>query len=190
MSIERNPRDADPSGEKKRTLEEGCRAQSGARPTLLRRPARTLWGFVALLLALLVPATVALTLAAAWLLFPGVRGPAAMPPPGRGAAPARDKVQEMAVLAGEWKVTFPNDYVRVYTIELDGKVAHTSGDGKSWKGRITRKDGMLVLYFEGGSAIERLTLGVDGRLLSEYWDPKADFPDKNAHLIGIGVRQK
>jgi hypothetical protein len=97
---------------------------------------------------------------------------------------------QIAVLAGEWKVTFPNDYVRVYKIETDGKVSHTSADSKSWKGQITRKDGMLVLYFEGGTAIERLTLGVDGRLFSEYWDPKADFPDKSAHLIGVGIRQK
>jgi hypothetical protein len=108
-------------------------------------------------------------------------------------APARTQEKtdnQIAVLAGEWKVTFSKDYVRVYTIETDGKVAHTNGDGQLWKGQITRKDGMLLLAFEGGSAIERLTLGVDGRLFSEYWDPKADFPDKNAHLIGIGVRQK
>jgi hypothetical protein len=107
------------------------------------------------------------------------------------SARAEEKTDnQIAVLAGEWKVTFRKDYVRVYTIETDGKVAHTSGDGKLWKGQITRKDGTLLLYFDGGSAIERLTLGVDGRLFSEYWDPKADFPDKDAHLIGIGVRQK
>ena len=108
-------------------------------------------------------------------------------------APARTEGKidnQIAVLAGEWKVTFPKDFVRVYNIETDGKVSHTSGDGKLWKGQITRKDGMLVLYFEGGSAIERLRLGVDGRLFCEYWDPKADFPDKPAHKIGIGVRQK
>jgi hypothetical protein len=106
-------------------------------------------------------------------------------------AHAREKKDnQIAVLAGEWKVTFPRDYVRVYNIETDGTVSHTSADGKPWRGKITRKDGMMVLYFEGGSAIERLRLGVDGRLFAEYWDPKADFPDKDAHLIGIGVRQK
>jgi hypothetical protein len=110
-------------------------------------------------------------------------------------APALARPQEkidnqIAVLAGEWKVTFPKDFIRVYTIETDGKVSHTSADGKLWKGQITRKDGMLLLYFEGGSAIERLTLGADGRLFSEYWDPKADFPDRTAHLVGIGARQK
>jgi hypothetical protein len=106
-------------------------------------------------------------------------------------AHAQDKTDnQIAVLAGEWKVTFPNEFVRVYAIDRDGKVAHSSADGKSWKGQITRKDGTLMLFFDGGSAIERLTLGVDGRLFSEYWDPKADFPDKNAHLIGIGIRQK
>jgi hypothetical protein len=109
-------------------------------------------------------------------------------------APARTQEKtdnQIAVLAGEWRVTFPKDNVRVYTIGTDGRVSFIgAGDGRSWKGQITRKDTMLVLYFEGGSAIERLTLGVDGRLFSEYWDPKADFPDKNAHVIGIGVRQK
>ena len=97
---------------------------------------------------------------------------------------------QIAVLAGEWKVAFPKYCVRVYNIETNGMVSHTSADGKFWKGQITRKDGMLVLYFEGGTAIERLTLGVDGRLFSEYWNPKADFPNKDAHNIGIGVRQK
>jgi hypothetical protein len=106
------------------------------------------------------------------------------------AYPQEKTDNQIAVLAGEWKVTFPKDYVRVYKIETDGKVAHTSADGKSWKGKITRKDGLLVLYFEEGTAIERLTLGVDGRLFSEYWDPKEDFPAKDAHQIGIGVRQK
>jgi hypothetical protein len=97
---------------------------------------------------------------------------------------------QVAVLAGEWNVTFPGGYVRVYKMEKDGTVSHTAADGRPWKGKVTWKDGMLVLYFEGGSAIERLRLGVDGRLFCEYWDPKADFPDKPAHKIGIGVRQK
>jgi hypothetical protein len=108
-------------------------------------------------------------------------------------APARTEEKtdnQIAVLAGEWKVTFPKDYVRIYKMETDGNVSHISADGKSWKGKVTRKDGMLVLYFEDGTAIERLTLGVDGRLFSEYWDPKEDFPSKDAHIIGIGVRQK
>ena len=38
--------------------------------------------------------------------------------------------------------------------------------------------------------LERLTPGTDGRLFSEYWEPKADFPEKNAHMIGVGSRQK
>jgi hypothetical protein len=97
---------------------------------------------------------------------------------------------QIAVLAGEWKVTFPRGFIRVYKIATDGKVSHTAADGKLWKGQVTRKDGMLVLSFEGGTAIERLRLGVDGRLLSEYWDPRRDFPAKSPHQIGIGVRQK
>jgi hypothetical protein len=79
MSLERNPRpgSADPPGETKGIPEEAFRALAAARPTPppalaaptieqahLRRLTRTPWGFVALLIALLVPATVALTLAA------------------------------------------------------------------------------------------------------------------------------
>jgi hypothetical protein len=76
------------------------------------------------------------------------------------------------------------------TFALSGRLSHAVADGKAWKGKITRKDGMLVLYFEERTPIERLTLGVDGRLSSEYWDPKEDFPTKDAHQIGIGVRQQ
>ena len=38
--------------------------------------------------------------------------------------------------------------------------------------------------------LERLTLGTDGRLFIEHYDPKEDFPDKKAAHIGIGTRQK
>ena len=91
MTVERyaRPGEADPLGETKWTLAEAFQAPPAARPTPpavaapliepapLRRRARTPWGFVALLMALLVPATVALMLAVEWLLFPGIRGPAA-----------------------------------------------------------------------------------------------------------------
>jgi hypothetical protein len=35
---------------------------------------------------------------------------------------------QIAVLASEWKVTFPKDFFRVYKIETDRKVSHTMGE--------------------------------------------------------------
>ncbi len=91
MTIERyaRPGHADPLGETKWTPAEAFQAPGAARPTPpaaaapaiepapLRRLTRTPRRFVALLTALLAAATVALTLAVGWLLFRGVRGPAA-----------------------------------------------------------------------------------------------------------------
>jgi hypothetical protein len=105
-----------------------------------------------------------------------------------GDRPADDKEDnQIAVLAGEWKVAYTNDAVRVYAIEKDGKV---SFDEEKLKGRIKRSGGVLLLAFEGDDKLERLTLGVDGRLFVEHYDPKANYPDKKASWIGIGTRQK
>jgi len=105
-------------------------------------------------------------------------------PPGR----AEDKVDtQISVLAGEWKITYTNDAVRVYTIETSGKVSFAE---EKLQGQIKRKDGALLLTFEGDNRLERLTLGTDGRLFVEHYDPKDDFPDKKAAHIGIGTRQK
>jgi hypothetical protein len=92
----------------------------------------------------------------------------------------------IAVLAGEWKITYSHDAVRVYTIEKDGKVTF---DEEKLKGQIRRKDGILLLEFEGDNKLERLTLGGDGRLFVEHFDPKANWPDGKP-LIGIGTRQQ
>ncbi|HEX5270813.1 MAG TPA: hypothetical protein VFW33_10015 [Gemmataceae bacterium] len=58
------------------------------------------------------------------------------------------------------------------------------------KGQIKRKGLALLLEFEGDDRLERLTLGTDGRLFVEHYNPKGDFPDGKAKHIGIGVRQK
>jgi hypothetical protein len=107
-----------------------------------------------------------------------------------GLLPARaeDKADtQITVLAGEWKITYTNDAVRVYTIDTSGKVSFAE---EKLQGQIKRKDGALLLTFEGDNKVERLTLGTDGRLFVEHYDPKDDFPDKKAAHIGIGTRQK
>src|SRR5947209_8154780 len=81
-----------------------------------------------------------------------------------GAVRAQDKSDtQIAILTGEWKITFTNGAVRVYTIEKDGKMSGTADEAKL-KGQIKRQGAMLLLTFEGGDDLERLTLGTDGRL--------------------------
>jgi hypothetical protein len=94
---------------------------------------------------------------------------------------------QIAVLAGEWKVTYTNDAVRVYAIDKDGTVVF---DEEKLKGQIKRKGASLLLEFDKDDRLERLTLGTDGRLFVEHWNPKADFPDAKPKHMGIGVRQK
>ena len=95
----------------------------------------------------------------------------------------------IGVLAGEWRITYTNDAVRNYVVETDGKVAATA-DEEKLKGQIARKDGVLLLTFEGDGKLERLTLGSDGRLFVEHYNPKENYPDGKASCLGIGVRQK
>ncbi len=96
---------------------------------------------------------------------------------------------QIGVLAGEWKVEYTHGAVRNYAIEKDGKVAGTADDEKL-TGQISRKEGILFLIFEGDGKLERLTLGSDGRLFVEHYNPKENYPDGKASHIGIGVRQK
>jgi hypothetical protein len=93
----------------------------------------------------------------------------------------------IGVLAGEWKITYTHDAVRVYAIEMDGRVSFAE---ENLKGQIRRKGAMLLLVFEGDDRLERLTLGTDGRLFVEHYNPKGDFPEGKAKHVGIGVRQK
>jgi hypothetical protein len=95
----------------------------------------------------------------------------------------------ISVLAGEWQIDYTYGAVRTYVVEPDGKVSGTAEEEKL-KGRITRKDGTLILIMEGDGKLERLTLGTDGRLFVEHYGNAADYPEKRATHIGIGVRQK
>jgi hypothetical protein len=48
---------------------------------------------------------------------------------------------------------------------------------------------VLVLVLDGDGKLERLTLGTDGRLFVEHYDPVTEFPAHPPTCVGIGVRQ-
>jgi hypothetical protein len=56
-------------------------------------------------------------------------------------------------------------------------------------GRIVRASGTLLLEQERDAKMERLTLGVDGRLFVEHWRHTSHFPDGSI-VFGIGIRQQ
>lgn len=95
----------------------------------------------------------------------------------------------ISVLAGEWKIDYIHGAVRTYIVDTDGKVSGTA-DEERLKGQVTRKDGVLLLVMEGDGKLERLTLGVDGRLFVEHYRREADYPEQKASHVGIGVREK
>lgn len=101
----------------------------------------------------------------------------------RGEQKAEAKA--IAALSGEWEIRYSNKVVRRYTIEPNGNVV--------WDdhrlGHIKRTDGKLLLTQKRDQKVERLTLGVDGRLFVEHWSHTSRFPD-GAFLFGIGIRQK
>ena len=57
-------------------------------------------------------------------------------------------------------------------------------------GRISRKSEALLLMFGGDPKVERLTMGMDGRLFIEHYQQQADLVGKKLEIMGIGVRQK
>ncbi len=106
------------------------------------------------------------------------------------SANAQEKVDnQIAVLAGEWKITYTNDTGRVYVIDKDGKVLFDE-EKAGWKGQIKRQEAALLLEFEGDNRLERLTLGTDGRLFLEHYYTSEFLDGKKPRHIGIGVRQK
>lgn len=107
-----------------------------------------------------------------------------------GLAPGQVKGDAgISVLAGEWKIDYTHGAVRTYVVETDGKVTGTA-DEEKLKGQITRENGVLLLVMGDDGKLERLTLGVDGRLFVEHYGTKADYPEQKASHIGIGTRQK
>lgn len=96
-------------------------------------------------------------------------------------------VPAVADLAGEWKIAYTNNYVRLYVIDEDGKVKF---DAEGITGQIKPGEAALLVEFDQNDQLERLTLRSDGQLFVEHYNPKADYPDKKPTTTGIGVRQK
>lgn len=98
------------------------------------------------------------------------------------AAPAlKDK---SPIPAGTWTVTYhPNRAVRVYTVTADGEVTLADFGGK---GKLAVKDREIILDLSDGK-LERWTLGRDGRLFVEHFNPKASYPDSPPDQLGIGT---
>lgn len=98
------------------------------------------------------------------------------------AAPAlKDK---NPIPAGTWTVTYhPNRAVRVYTVTADGEVTLAEFGGK---GKLAVKDREIILDL-GDGKLERWTLGRDGRLFVEHFNPRSTYPDSPPDQIGIGV---
>lgn len=100
---------------------------------------------------------------------------------GSPAAPAlKDKGP---VPTGTWVVTYhPNGAVRTYAVAADGEVTLTEF---GTKGKLVEKDREILLDLADGK-LERWTLGRDGRLFVEHFNPKASYPDGRPDQIGIG----
>jgi hypothetical protein len=98
------------------------------------------------------------------------------------AAPAlKDK---NPIPPGVWTVTYhPNRAVRVYTVTADGEVTLAEFGGKA---KLSVKDREIILDLSDGK-LERWTLGHDGRLFVEHFNPRANYPDSQPDQIGIGV---
>lgn len=90
-------------------------------------------------------------------------------------------------LAGQWRITyFPNKATRTYTIERNGRVYFRESSARS---QIDKTDqGFLLRFDSEPKKLERLTLGNDGRLFVEHFNPANGFPNA-PDQIGIGVRQ-
>jgi len=98
------------------------------------------------------------------------------------AAPAlRDR---SPVPAGVWTVTYhPNRAVRVYVVSAEGEV--TFAEGRS-KVKLVTKDKEIVLDLKDGK-LERWTVGKDGRLFVEHFNPRDGYPAGPPDQIGVGV---
>ena len=100
----------------------------------------------------------------------------------RVAAPPLDK--QLAMLAGEWNITYSHGATREYTIHKDGRV---SCPELNLEGKIQRKDDRLVLIFADAGSLEGLTLRADGRLFVDHYNPAAKYPGAPTHT-GLGIR--
>ena len=101
------------------------------------------------------------------------------------SSPAAPALKEKnPIPAGTWTITYhPNRAIRVYTVTADGEVALTDFGGR---GKLAVKDREVILDLSDGK-LERWTLGRDGRLFVEHFNPKASYPNGPPDQIGIGL---
>lgn len=89
----------------------------------------------------------------------------------------------IAEISGRWDIKYSNRVVRRYAISSEGVV---TWDGRRL-GRIEILDGTLVLKQLQDEKVERLTLGLDGRLFVEHWRHTSHYPDRPFEF-GISTR--
>ncbi|MHC5539682.1 hypothetical protein ACYOEI_15805 [Singulisphaera rosea] len=109
---------------------------------------------------------------------------------GRSTSPATAQEladKQLAEMEGEWEITYTNAAVRTYRIDKDGVVRFSE---EGLKGRIQRKSEALILGFEEDERVERLTMGMDGRLFIEHFAEEVELVETKATIMGIGIRQK
>ena len=85
---------------------------------------------------------------------------------------------------GTWTVTYhPNRAVRVYAVSAEGEVTFRDAGTKA-RLEVRVKEVLLDL---GDGKVERWTVGRDGRLFVEHFNPKASYPGGGPDQIGVGV---
>ncbi len=75
------------------------------------------------------------------------------------ASDHKPRADELPSVAGQWKITFPNGSVNVYTIDRHGRMLGDTAGGKPVTGRAVRQnDNFTNLTFQGSDALERLLI--------------------------------
>jgi hypothetical protein len=88
------------------------------------------------------------------------------------------------VPAGTWTVTYhPNRAVRVYAVAADGGVTFAETPAKA---KLADNGKEILLDFKDGK-LERWTIGKDGRLFVEHFNPRDSYPAGPPDQIGVGV---
>ena len=93
----------------------------------------------------------------------------------------------IADLVGEWRITYNDGASREYKVDSKGVL---SFEAEQSQGQIVRKSEALLIWFPGNPKMERLTMGVDGRLFVEHFPSQDELVKNKPALIGIGIRQK
>lgn len=102
------------------------------------------------------------------------------------AAPALK--EKPPIPAGVWTVKYhPNQATRVYVVDENGDVAFPDADADAKIKPMIEKNGEILIDFKDGK-LERWTIGKDGRLFIEHFNPKESYPH-TPDQIGIGTRK-